>query len=89
MPIKEASKKDRRQTVKRTTHNLQIKTKIELLGKQIKKALGNKNIAEAEKIFKELQKSVDKAVKIKIFKKNKVNRIKSQVTKRINTLKKK
>ncbi|MFA5358663.1 MAG: 30S ribosomal protein S20 [Patescibacteria group bacterium] len=88
MPIKQAAKKALRQTITRTSRNLDVKKKLEFLERNIKKAFAKNNLEEVKKVYKELQQVVDKAAKNKVFHKSKVDRMKSRLMKKINALKK-
>lgn len=86
MPQKKASKKDLRKTKKRTARNKQIKRRIKEMVKNVDSVVAVSK-EEAKKFYDKLQKSVDKAAKTgNPMKKNKANRIKSRMAKRINKL---
>ncbi|MBI5621621.1 30S ribosomal protein S20 [Candidatus Falkowbacteria bacterium] len=88
MPQKQAAKKALRQSVKKTGRNLQVKKKVEFLTRQIQKTLGGKNLSAIEKLYKDLQQTLDKAAKNHVFHPNKAARTKSRLSKRIKALKK-
>lgn len=83
MPNTKSAQKELRKTKKRTVHNLRIKRKLKDLAKNIVKAVAADDLAKAKNIFSEFQTTVDKAVKIKILKKNAAARKKSRLNKRI------
>ncbi|MBI4252698.1 30S ribosomal protein S20 [Candidatus Uhrbacteria bacterium] len=88
MAHKQAALKDIRQTKKRAKRNKNVKEHLAYLKKQTQKAVEKKDAARAEDFYKKLVKSVDKAAKRNIVKKNTANRRKSRLAKKINTLKK-
>lgn len=87
MAHKKAALKDIRQTKKRTARNKNIKEHVVYVKKQAQKAVVKKDLASAEEYYAKLVKSVDKAAKRGIIKKNTANRRKSRLAKRINALK--
>lgn len=88
MAHNQAALKDIRQTKKRTKRNKNVKEHLAYLKKQTQKAVEKKDTARAEDFYKKLVKSVDKAAKRNIVKKNTANRRKSRLAKKINALKK-
>ena len=88
MPVKKAAIKSIRQTKKRTIRNRKISDGLKYLARKIKKAFDQNKLEEAEKLFREYTKAVDKAVKNKILKKNTGSRRKSRTALGINKLKK-
>lgn len=82
MPIIKAAVKALRQTKRRTIKNLQVKKNLELLNRQLKKALAGQQSAEAKKLIIALQAALDKAAKIHIIHKNKASRLKSRLMKK-------
>jgi len=83
MPNTKSAMKELRKTKKRTVHNLRIKRKIRDMAKDILKAVEVNDLDTAKKIFPEFQKTVDKAAKVNIIKKNAAARKKSRLNKRI------
>ena len=88
MAHKKAALKDIKQSKKRAARNKNIKEHISYLKKQTVKAIEKKDTARAQEMYQKLVKSVDKAAKNKIVKKNTANRRKSRLAKKINALKK-
>ncbi len=85
MPNKKASIKHLRQTKKRTLANAIVKRKIKNLVKLGQKAVADGSLKDKyEKLGHDLQKTVDKAVKIGLIKPNAGNRKKARFMKSIN-----
>ncbi len=78
-----SSIKETRKSIKRHQHNLQFKTKISQLKKQIIKLISDKDSTKLKDLIKQFYKIVDKAAKINFIHKNKAARLKSQVAKSI------
>ncbi len=89
MAHKKAALKSIRQTKKRTTKNTSVKKTILFLKKQALKAVEKKDGSKAAEWYTKLQKTVDKASKSNILKKNTASRKKSRVMAKINSLLKK
>ncbi len=86
MPITKSAKKALRQNKKRRACNIRQKNAFKDITKNIKKlALENKK-KEAEKLLSKAYKSIDKAYKTGIIKKNTAARKKSRLTKLINRI---
>lgn len=85
MPNIKSAKKALRKSLKNKIHNLFYKNKIKLIKKQIQKAILNKKKDQATELLKKFYKIVDKAEKEKIIKKNKAARLKSRMSKKINS----
>ncbi len=83
MPIKQAAMKALRQTKKRTARRMAAKKELKSLLLKIKKLLDEKKKNEAQGLVVSLQKMLDKAAKGRIIAKNKANRLKSRLMKRI------
>jgi len=79
-----SAKKAIRKEKKRRIKNLEYKNKIKSLAKKAKKLVEEKKPEEAQKIVPMFYKSVDKAVKIGIIKKNTGARKKAQIAKLTN-----
>ncbi len=77
-----------RQDKKRAARNTGTKKKIEYFTKQITRAVEGKDASQAEKLFVELQKTLDKATKRKVVHRNAAARTKSRIQTKVNTLKK-
>lgn len=83
MPIIKSAKKALKQGLKRKIQNKQRKKKIKSLLKQAESLISEKNIKEVKNILPKVYKSLDKAVKVKIIKKNTANRKKSKIARSI------
>ncbi len=84
MPNKKAASKHRRQTIKRTARNFNVKKEIKDILKKGEKAIADGSIKDkSTDLLRSLQKAVDKAVKVGIFKPNTGNRKKSRFAARI------
>lgn len=81
MPITKSAKKALRQNEKRKKENRLWKNKIKESEKEIKKLVEEKKIEEAKKALPGFYKTVDKAVKNNVIKKNTGARKKSKVAK--------
>lgn len=86
MPIIKSAKKALRQSEKRKVRNLRRKRDIKETTKKLKKSIEAKNIEEAKQLLINTYKTLDKAVKTGIIKKNTANRKKSRLTKALNKL---
>lgn len=84
MPITKSAKKALRQNLKRRVRNLRKKREIKNLRKQVQTLSGSGEKQETEKLLALVYKKLDKAVKVKIIKKNKAARLKSRIAKSIN-----
>ncbi len=86
MPNKKSAEKELRKTKKRNLANKKVSQKFKSLIKDNLKKIqtGDKQVKED---FKQTVKSLDKAVKKGILKKNTASRKKSRLAKKINTLK--
>lgn len=89
MPNKPSAKKALKQAIKKGARNLQVKKRVEFLRRKLQQALKNKKLEEAEKMYSQLQQTLDKAAKKYVFAKNKTNRLKSRLVKQLHQLKKK
>lgn len=81
MPIIKSAKKSLRQSERRRVRNLKKKREIKELLKKTRTLISEDKIEEAKKIIPKLQKSLDKAVKTNLIKKNTASRRKSRVSK--------
>jgi len=84
MAITKSAKKALRQSLKRKTRNIQKKGKIKNLIKQVKNLVSQKKAGEAKKFLPQIYKSLDKAAKTGLIKKNTADRKKARITKLIN-----
>jgi len=87
MPNTKSAKKALRQTAKRKTLNLKRKSALKTSVKGFHKILKEKGPEEAKKNLAEVYKTVDKLGKVGFIKKGKANRIKSRLTKSLQTKK--
>lgn len=81
MPIKKAAKKALRQSEKRRVRNKAQKQKMRILLKKIRLLISENKINEAKKSLPKVYKTLDKAAKVSLIKKNTASRIKSRITK--------
>ncbi|MAF79945.1 30S ribosomal protein S20 [bacterium] len=88
MPITKSAIKALRQSKRRRTRNLERQGVLRDTIKKYKKAADAGKKDEAEKLLPEVYKKLDKAAKVNLIKKNKANRLKSRLTKRIAAEKK-
>ena len=79
-PITKSAKKALRQSKKRRGRNIQKKTIIKKLLKEIKNLVSEKKVEEAKKLLPQVYKLLDKAAKTGLIKKNTVSRKKSRIT---------
>ncbi len=86
MPQLKSSAKRLRQSIKRAKRNKAVKENIEYLFRQFKKAIQAADKNKAQEYSAKLIKSIDKAAKRNIYKKNKAARQKSQLMKKLNRL---
>lgn len=84
MPVTKSAKKALRQNVRRKTKNLGHKKKIKDLIKEVRTLVSTQKIEEAKKLLPQLYKSLDKAAKVGVIKKNRAARKKSRITKLVN-----
>jgi len=87
MPITRGAKKALRSSAKKRVFNLARKEKISKAVKSLKKFVADKKYKEAVAMMKEVQKSLDKAVKAKTLKKNTASRKKSRFSKMVKKIK--
>lgn len=80
MPRIKSAKKALRQSIKKKAGNLQKKVAFRTVIKEIKKALADNKVTEAEKLLPRLFKAMDKAAKTGVIKKNTAARKKSRLT---------
>ena len=88
MAITKSAKKAHRQNLKRKKRNIGRKDKIKKLTKKARVLIGENKKEEAKKIFPQLQKALDKAVKRGVIKKNTASRKKSRLSKILSSKKK-
>ncbi len=84
MPIIKSAKKALRQNIKRRTQNIQKKRKLKSILKEVRDLAFQKKIEQAKKLLPQVYKTLDKAAKTNLIKKNTASRKKSRITKLIN-----
>jgi len=87
MPIIRSAKKALRQSKRKNERNTEYKTKIKKTKKTISKSLIAKDVETAGSELKSFYKIVDKAAKRNVIHKNKANRLKSRLAKKIKSAK--
>ncbi len=83
MPITKSAKKALRQNIRRRCRNLERKQKIKEITKSFKKLIAEGKIEEARAILPQVYKVLDKVAKTGYIKKNKANRLKSRLTRKL------
>ncbi|MDD5145409.1 MAG: 30S ribosomal protein S20 [Candidatus Pacebacteria bacterium] len=84
MPITKAAKKSIRKDRGRKERNIQKKTEIKKLLKELAVFISEKKTEDAKKLLPQVYKALDKAAKTGLIKKNAVSRKKSRITKLIS-----
>ena len=87
MPNIKSSKKAVKVTLKKTEENHELKVRVKNLIKSCEKAIANGDNKEATKIYKDLQKNIDKALQKGLIKENKDNREKTRLNTKIKNMK--
>lgn len=87
MPNIKSSKKAVKVIAKKTDANHELKANVKNLIKTCEKKIQEGNKEEANKVFKDLQKSIDKALQKGLIKENKVNREKQRLNLKIKNMK--
>ena len=87
MPITKSAKKSLRQETKRRARNLKYKKKIKDLKKQILNLVNQKKIKEVQELLPNFYKTVDKAAKVGVIKKNTASRKKSRLSRLLSSIK--
>lgn len=82
MPITSSAKKALRQSKKRNAKNTAAKIALKLAVKEFKKLLATEQKA-AEGYLADLMQRIDKSVNAKVIKKNKADRMKSRLSKKL------
>lgn len=88
MPQHQSAKKRMRQNKKRNKINRQKKSKIKTFEKKLMEAVKAKNETEAEKLLRETIHHIDIAASHNVIHKNKANRMKSRLSKKVDELSK-
>lgn len=83
MPITSSAKKALRQSKKRNVKNNAAKLALKLAVKEYKRLLAIEK-AGAEKYLADLMSRIDKSVNAKVIKKNKADRMKSRLSKKLS-----
>lgn len=86
MPIIKSAKKALRQSKRRNEQNVAYKNKVHKTKKTIQKGIIAKEADKTKTDLKAFYKIVDKAAKRNVIHKNKANRLKSRLAKKIKTL---
>lgn len=87
MPITKSAKKALKQNKKRRIENLRRLNAVREIIKQIRKLVDENKKEQALKLLPKAYKSIDKATKTNVIKKNTAARKKSRLTKLINKIK--
>ena len=80
MPITTSAKKVLRGSGRKHLFNLRKKDQVAKTIKQLKKLVNEKKVTDAEKLFPQVQKILDKAAKTGLIKKNTASRKKSRLS---------
>lgn len=80
MPITTSAKKALRQSKKRGIRNKQVRVKVRDVIKEMRKLISQQKKEEAKLLLSKLYKTLDKAVKVGVMKKNTASRTKSRLT---------
>ncbi|MDO8436329.1 MAG: 30S ribosomal protein S20 [bacterium] len=83
MPITKSAKKALRQNIRRKVRNLAKKRKLKALLKEVRTLISQQKGEEAKKLLPQVYKTLDKATKTGLMKKNTASRIKSRIAKKI------
>ncbi len=89
MPVTSSAKKALRVSKKKKIFNTRRENKLDSSVKKFKKFVAENKPKDAEKMLPELYQAIDKAVKIKFYKKNTASRMKSRLTIALNKVTKK
>ncbi len=87
MPNIKSSKKAVKVIAKKTDENHELKARVKNLIKTCEKAIASANVEEANKVYKDLQKNIDKASQKGLIKENKANREKQRLNEKIKNMK--
>jgi len=85
MPITKSAIKALRQSNRKHARNIVQSDAYKKIIKEIKKLVLAGKQVDAQKLLSGLYAAVDKAAKTNVIKKNKASRIKSRITKKLNT----
>jgi len=84
MAITKSAKKALRQNVRRKKRNIERKTKMKDIVKEVRGLIAEKKFEEVKKLLPQLYKTLDKTAKVGVIKKNAASRKKSRITKALN-----
>ncbi len=84
MPRTKSAKKALRQSITKKEHNIEKNKVLKSVINTYKKAAASGNTKEAAEMLPKVYKTLDKAAKTNLIKKNKANRLKGRLTKTIN-----
>lgn len=87
MPNIKSSKKAVKVIAKKTDENHELKARVKNLIKSCEKVIASGNIEEANKVYKDLQKNIDKALQKGLIKENKASREKQRINAKIKNMK--
>ncbi len=87
MPNIKSSKKAVKVIAKKTDENHELKAKVKNLIKACEKEIAASNVEGATKVYKDLQKNIDKAYQKGLIKENTVNREKQRLNAKIKNMK--
>ena len=87
MPNIKSSKKAVKVIAKKTVENHELKARVKNLIKACEKKIAEGNVEDAKKVFKDLQKNIDKAFQKGLIKENTVNREKQRLSAKIKNMK--
>jgi small subunit ribosomal protein S20 len=87
MPNTKSAAKAMRQSIKRRSHNLEIKDKFKSAVKEVKSLIATGKKSDAVKALEKAMSELDKAVKKNVIVKNAASRKKSRLAKAIAKLK--
>lgn len=83
MAITKSAKRALKKSLKRRERNLKRKEILKKAKKEFLRLVEAKKIEEAKQLLPKLYKLLDKAAKVKLIKKNKANRLKSRLAKKL------
>jgi len=84
MPITKSAKKSLRKSLRRKKGNVKKRDKLKKLLKEVRGLIAEKKSEEVNKLLPQVYKTLDKAAKIGLIKKNTASRTKSRITRTIN-----
>ena len=87
MPNIKSSKKAVKVIAKKTDENHELSARVKNLIKSLEKVIAEGNKEEANKLFKDFQMNIDKALQKGLIKENKVNREKQRLNTKIKNMK--